>query len=218
MFIYLDESGDLGFDFSKKKTTRKFVMTLLVCYTDEARKDISRAVKRTLKNKLNSKKTKTRAINELKGTDTTQQVKEYFFKNIKSKEWAIYALVLNKRRVTADLRTKSAKKKLYNFLSRLILERLPLSRTSGNVELVVDRCKSIEEIWDFNNYIVNQLQARLPLKTSFDISHLTSLERPELQAVDLFCWGVFRKYELRDDQWYVVFSKKLRYETEYLRG
>ena len=31
MFIFLDESGDLGFDFDKAKTSRYFVITLLVC-------------------------------------------------------------------------------------------------------------------------------------------------------------------------------------------
>jgi len=31
VIIYLDESGDLGFDFSKAKTTSTFIITLLVC-------------------------------------------------------------------------------------------------------------------------------------------------------------------------------------------
>jgi hypothetical protein len=30
MYIFLDESGDLGFDFTKRKTSKFFVMTLLV--------------------------------------------------------------------------------------------------------------------------------------------------------------------------------------------
>ncbi|MCP4482785.1 MAG: DUF3800 domain-containing protein [bacterium] len=29
MYIYLDESGDLGFDFSKEKTSKYFIITLL---------------------------------------------------------------------------------------------------------------------------------------------------------------------------------------------
>jgi len=31
MFIFLDESGDLGFDFENKSPSQKFVITLLVC-------------------------------------------------------------------------------------------------------------------------------------------------------------------------------------------
>ncbi len=40
MFIYLDESGELGFDITKGKTTKKVVITLLVCKSDAARIDI----------------------------------------------------------------------------------------------------------------------------------------------------------------------------------
>jgi hypothetical protein len=51
MYIYLDESGDLGFDFSKTKTTKKFVITLLVCDTPMAPAIFKKAVHRTLRNK-----------------------------------------------------------------------------------------------------------------------------------------------------------------------
>ena len=36
MIIFLDESGDLGFDFCKPKTSSKFVITLLVCDNRDA--------------------------------------------------------------------------------------------------------------------------------------------------------------------------------------
>lgn len=52
MIIFLDESGDLGFDFSRKKTTKKFIITLLVCNSDSVRKEFTKAVRRTLKNKF----------------------------------------------------------------------------------------------------------------------------------------------------------------------
>lgn len=218
LFIYLDESGDLGFDFGKKKTTRKFVITILVCHNQKARKAIRNAVRRTLKNKLNTRKSNSRVVSELKGTRTGLRVKEYFFKAIKNHEWGIYTLVLNKGRVEPHLRTPLGKKKLYNFLSRFILEKLRLGRTVSNVDLTVDRCKNTEEVWDFNRYLVNHLEASLPLTASLNISHQTSQETPELQAVDLFCWGIFRKYEFGDPEWYRVFRAKIRYETEYLRG
>ena len=49
LYIYLDESGDLGFDFSKSGTTRKFVVTLLCCESLTARRDMEKAIRRTLK-------------------------------------------------------------------------------------------------------------------------------------------------------------------------
>jgi len=38
-----------------------------------------------------------------------------------------------------------------------------------------------------------------------------------LQAVDLFCWGIFRKYEMGDSEWYDVYQDALVFETEYLK-
>jgi hypothetical protein len=216
MFIYLDESGDLGFDYNKKKTTNKFVVTLLVCKSANARKAFEKAVRRTLKNRLNRGK-KERIITELKGTKTTLPVKQYFFRHIDNNEWGIYTLALNKRRVNANLRTKPGKEKLYNYLSNFLLQKLPLTDIAGNVELVVDRRKTKAEIKDFNQYLGNQLRDLLPPNSPLIIRHLNSAEASELQAVDLFCWGVFRKYEQGDASWYNIFQAKIKFETEYLR-
>jgi len=40
-------------------------------------------------------------------------------------------------------------------------------------------------------------------------------ESKALQAVDLFAWGIHRKYELRDLEWYDMFQEKLAYEMIY---
>ena len=117
----------------------------------------------------------------------------------------------------SHLRTKSGKKKLYNFLARFLVEKLPLSAARRNVEMVVDRSKNKKEIKDFNQYLFNQMEALLPLNTTFYVSHLRSQESAGLQAADLFCWGVFRKYERGDEEWYDMFKDKVAYETEYLR-
>lgn len=200
MYIYLDESGDLGFDFSRVKTTAKFVVTLLCCHSPHARKDIEKAVRRTLKH-LNKPRGKTRTIEELKGTSTNLETKCYFFRQIRRDDWKIYTIVLNKAKVDETLRTKRSRPRLYNYLARLILEKLPLESTDSNVHLIVDRSKNRAEIRDFNQYLKSQIEARLPLNTGFFIEHLTSHESKGLQAVDLFCWGVYRKYSVRDYDW-----------------
>jgi len=215
MFIFLDESGDLGFDFSKPKTTKKFVITLLVCDTNNAQKDFRKAVTRTLK-RINARRSKSRKVVELKGVKTALHYKEYFFQHLRRKDWRIYCLALNKVRVDSPLRTKAGKKKLYNFLALHLLKQLPLVEVRSNVELVVDRSKSKEEIKDFNQYMANYIQGGLPLNTGFETIHLRSTESTGLQAVDLFCWGVFRKYESGDERWYGLYRHKIEFETEYL--
>ena len=52
--IFLDESGDLGFDFTKKRTTKYFVVTLL--FVDEKRpiEKVVRDIHRGLRKKYRS--------------------------------------------------------------------------------------------------------------------------------------------------------------------
>lgn len=217
MIIYLDESGDLGFDFSKRKTSKKFVITLLVCADAAAAAMFRIAVRRALKNKLKRKnKRKSRLIAELKGTKTSLEVKKYFYRSVTAGGWKIYTVILNKQRVNEDLRRPGTKKKLYNFLARFILEKIDLKHAGPAVTLVTDRCKDQEEIRDFNQYVANQLEALLPLNIPLNIYHEQSHNNAGLQAVDLFCWGIFRKYEIRDTEWYDVYRSALTFETEYL--
>lgn len=216
MIVYLDESGDLGFDFARSKTSSKFVITLLVCNSADSAGGFRKAVRRTLKNKLNNKKNKSRIVQELKGTGTSLAIKRYFYRQAPDNGWRIYTVALNKVRVEEPLRSKQGKKKLYNFLARFIIEHVDLSGAAPAVTLITDRCKNKEEVEDFNGYIANQLEALLPLNIPLNIYHENSQDNPGLQAVDLFCWGVYRKYEMQDLEWYEVYREKISFETEYL--
>ena len=217
MIIFLDESGDLGFDFNKPKTSKKFVITLWVCDDKEVTDGFKKAVRRTMKNKVNFKKTGSRVVQELKGTGTSLKVKEYFYRYLPVKGWRVCSVILNKPRVFENLRTKHGKKKLYNFLARFILEKVDLSNAGPTVNLVIDRCKDTEEIRDFNNYVANLLEGLLPLNVPLYITHESSHQNAGLQAVDLFCWGLFRKYEFKDSEWYKIFKNAIAVEDEYLR-
>ena len=216
MFIYLDESGDLGFDFSKPKTSRYFVITLLVCNTKQAQDGFATAVKRTLKNKLNHKKVNKRVVTELKGSKTTLAIKQYFVKNLPNEGWAIYSVTLNKARVDEGLRSRLGKKKLYNFLAHFILEKVCFPQNVPMVSLIVDRCKNKAEIKDFNRYLENQLEALLPLNARLAIDHLSSEENAGLQSVDMFCWGIARKDDLNETDWFNCYSDKVKFTTIYL--
>jgi len=216
LFIYLDESGDLGFDFTKAKTSQYFVITILVCHHKQVVDGIATAVKRTLKNKLNHKKQNQRVVNELKGAETSLTIKQYFARHLPDDGWDIYSVTLNKSRVEPHLQTKEGKKRLYNFLARFILEKIHFANDLPWVNLIVDRCKNNEKIKDFNNYVENQLDALLPLNCMLTIDHLASHENAGLQAVDLFCWGIARKDAHKDTNWFASYCDKVRFDTIYL--
>lgn len=75
MHIYLDESGDLGFEFNDKNPSSYFVITLLVCDNHESAKAVKKSIEKTSKNKINAKSQK---LYELKGTCSNLNIKTYF--------------------------------------------------------------------------------------------------------------------------------------------
>ncbi len=170
----------------------------------------------TLKNKLNHKKQNKRIVEELHATNLSYPNKRYFYRQIRNNDWNIYAVVLNKGRVYDHLTSKSGRKKLYNYLANFLLDKVDLSMASPAVTLIVDRCKNKEEIADFNQYLGNQLEAKLPLNIPLNIYHEDSRANAGLQTVDLFCWGIYRKYEHGDQEWYLHYRARISYETEYL--
>lgn len=214
MYIYLDESGDLGFDFTKQGTSRFFVITLLVIHSNEVNKKILKMVERTIKEKINRNKKGKNIVLEFKGSNTDIGVKKYFYRHIKDDHFEIFTLILNKARVAQYLREK--KEKLYNYVSRLLLEKCYFHKAEDRVILTVDKRKNKEDIKDFNSYLFNELRALIPLKIPFEQYHEASYAHKGLQAVDVFCWGIYRKYERGDSEWYNYFVTKINKEIVYL--
>lgn len=217
MFIYLDESGDLGFDWNKANTSRFFTITLLVCKSATTTKAFKTAIKRTLRNKVNKPNKRNRLVMELKGTDTSLSVKTYFFRHAPKEGWELYSLTLNKKRAYQHLTTTKGKQKTYNFLTRhLIVQLIPLLSQASHVNLILDCCKNASEIKDFDQYIKGHLESILPLQVPLYISHENSQENPCLQVADLFCWGIARNWNSSEDHWFREFSKMVRYNEKYL--
>jgi len=208
-WLYLDESGDLGFDFITKKPSNFFTIAILLVEGHENNRALSNATQTTIRRKLSK-----RPHAELKGSHTDLAVKRYWFQRVQPIPFQVYALTLNKRRVYPELQGR--KDRLYNYVARQVMDRLPIEQAQTRVQLVADRCKSKKEIADFNGYLFTQLQGRLNPKVPLDFSHLASHASSGLQAVDLFAWGIFRKYEKGDREWLDVFGEKVKCEERYL--
>ncbi len=214
MFIFLDESGDLGFDFTKKSPTNIFAITLLTCKNETTVKDFQKAVNRTLKNKINHKANKKSIKNELKGSETTIASKEYFLRQVLANpNWDIYCILLNKQKLMQKLNQPPVHKNIYNNLARQVLEKVDFNHSLlKKVNLIVDRSKNSKEIIEFNRYVADHLAGLLGANTKLIIDHQTSTENAGVQSVDLFSWGVFKKYETQDTKWYSLFKSRIKIE------
>jgi hypothetical protein len=217
--IYLDESGDLGFDFNYRNPSKYFVITLLICLDQNIIDIFKSAVRRTLKNKINHNQFRQyepkKPLNELKASQIFHHVKEYFYKHVHDNNcWQLYSIILNKADLIRKMPQELQEKNLYNFLARRILEKVKFSENLSKVELIVDKSKTDREIIIFNDYLSNHLASYLPLQTRLVIDHIHSFKNTGLQAVDLFSWGIFRKYEHNDLRWYSTYCHRIVAEEQ----
>ncbi len=214
LYLYLDESGDLGFDFVNKKPSKYFTIAILAVRGYKENRTLLKAVGKTLKRKLNPKSKRKRLVSELKATKTTLEIKKYFYQQVKSINFGIYSITLNKRRVYETLIQN--KSRVYNFVARSVLDQIPFDDENTRVELIIDKSKSKPEILDFNSYIRRQLEARIEPNVPLDIYHWNAESSGGLQAADMFCRGIFERYERKKYDWLNVFQSKVRYDSLYL--
>ncbi len=212
LYLYLDESGDLGFDFVNKKPSAFFTICVLALKGRDDDRALTNAVRAVIGRKLRRQAKKTCA--ELKGSDTTLAIKKFFYSKICRIGFKLYAVTLNKRKVYESL--SRDKERIYNYISRLTLEHVEFRDAAIRVIITVDKSKTRREILGFNEYIINQIKAFIDPAIPLDIYHALSQERPGLQAVDMFAWGISRKYENGDCAWYDVFKAHVKVDRLYL--
>ncbi|PKM98968.1 MAG: hypothetical protein CVU79_00170 [Elusimicrobia bacterium HGW-Elusimicrobia-3] len=206
LYLYLDESGDLGFDFVNKKPSAYFTICVLAIHGVENNLALTKAVKSIIRRKL--LKARNATLPELKGARTTLEVKTSLYRKVEGIPFALYATTLNKR--GAYDRLSEDKERIYNYIARLTLEQVGFENSGVRVIITVDRSKSRLEIERFNSYIVTQLKAILNPRVPLEIYHIPSEQSAPLQAADIFAWGISRKYERGDTEWYEVFKPKVR--------
>lgn len=211
LYLYLDESGDLGFDFVNKKPSEYFTICVLAIHGAENNHAFTKAVKNVIRRKL--RKARSGQVLELKGARTTLDAKKLLYRKVEEIPFALYATTLNKR--GAYTRLSEDKERIYNYLARLTLEKVDFENTGVRVIITVDRSKSRVEIERFNSYIIAQLKGILNPRVPLEIYHIPSEQSAPLQATDLFAWGISRKHERGDAAWFEVFKPKLRLDSEF---
>ena len=202
-FIFLDESGDLGFNFKKKKTSKIFVIT---CLFIENKKPIEKIVKKTHSELQKKYKRRFGALHAVKEKPITRQ---RLLKRLTEKDCAIMTIYLNKRRVYTKLQEE--KQILYNYVANILLDRIyskkiiSIDKKVGLIASKRETNKFLNE--NFKNYINKQVENRHRIKMEILIK--SPHEEKSLQAADFVSWAIFRKYEYGDDSYYNIIKKHI---------
>lgn len=199
-YIFLDESGDLGF---KKTSSKWFLFTIAILSNQKALEKITKKIWRNLRKKH-------KKLGELHAYHADNVTRKRFLENIKDiKDLKILTTILNKQKVYIDLQNQ--KNYLYNYTANILLERLHLSgvlESNESIHLYVDSRdtkKALRE--NFINYLSESMKKRR--NCNFEIKLHASHENKSLQAVDFISWAIFRKYERGDYEFYEIIKDKI---------
>ena len=200
-FIFMDESGDLGFDFNKNGTTKNFVITLVFA---KDKRPIEKCVKKAHAGLSKNLKKKGRILHAYHEKPVTRI---RLLRCLAVKDASIVTIVLNKNKVYTKLQEEKAV--LYNYVTNILLDRIftrKLIPTVGKIELIAERRETNKFLnVNFTDYLQRQVTNNHGINLSVEIK--TPFEEKSLQAVDFASWAIFRKYEIGDDYYYNMIKR-----------
>ncbi len=210
-FIFLDESGDLGFDFKKRKTSKYFLIT---CLFTEKKEPIEKIVKKTHGELRKKYKKKGGVLHAVKEQPVTRQ---RLLKRLSKEGSNITTIYLDKKKVFTHL--KSEKATLYNYVANILLDRIytrKLISTKNDIFLVAAKRETNKFLNEnFKSYLNRQIKNRHQLELAVLIKEPS--QEKALQAVDFASWSIFRKYEHGDESYYNIIENNIIEENPLFR-
>ncbi len=207
MYLLMDESGCLGFDFNKKKTSKYFVVTCLFTSSKRPFEKIVKKVHSGLRQQLRKHPGVLHCNKEKPAT------RKYLFKLLKEKDCSIMAIYLNKRKVYTRLQDE--KHVLYNYVTNILLDRIFSKSFTSEIKNVIfiaskrETNKFLNE--NFSSYLNHKVVNAHNVK--FTVAIKTPAEEKSLQVVDFVSWAIFRKYEFNDESYYDLIKEKIMEEN-----
>lgn len=200
MYIYFDESGDLG----SNTQDNYFVLAGIATHNP---KKLAKAVVQ-LRGTLKAKSQKQEK--ELKYSKASDIIKRRVLESIaRIDDLVIHAIVVDKRTVFPKLRDK--KEVYFNWIVRLLTDKL-LVRNSENKEEVfffIDKRSYGQARIEFDRYITdNNFFAKLGLSFKISIFHVDSTEEKCIQLADFVAGAIHQKYSRNRPEFFQIIQKK----------
>ena len=183
MYVYLDESGDLGFG---QEGSRYFTIAFVVMADPIPFRRCVKEVKIKYHIPRNV---------ELKGNTTRENIKTDLLNRLAKLDIEIHAITVRKKNVDAKLCRDT--NIFYNYVVGLsLVERILQEPQNSTVQINVDRrVVSITSGFKFNDYLRYKIwYERERRDINLEISHLDSHQTYAIQGIDIICNSIFRKY------------------------
>ena len=207
MYIYLDESGDLGF----RQGGSKYFTIAFVAVKDSIR--FIRCVK-----EVKIKYGIPRSV-ELKGNTTREVIKEDLLSRFQKLDIEVHAITVRKKNVDPKLRKDT--NILYNYVVGLLLVERILAEPAGTRVCVnVDRrVISITSGFKFNEYLRYKTWYEGQRQDiNLEINHRDSHKNYAIQGIDIICNSIFRKYNSNNYKLFNIIQGKVKSDRRLFFG
>ncbi len=207
MYIYLDESGDLGFG---QGGTKYFTIAFVAM---ENPVPFRRCVK-----KVKVKYHIPREV-ELKGYTTRELIKKDLLNRFAELDIEAHAITVRKKNVEPKLRKDT--NILYNYMVGLsLVERILEEAANARVLVNIDRrIISITSGFKFNEYLRYKIwYERKRPDINLKIKHLDSHEDYAIQGIDIICNSIFRKYNSNNYKLFNIIQGKVKSDRRLFWG
>ncbi len=210
VYIFLDESGDLGFNFKKKKTSRYFIITALLTKNKTQLEKIVKKIFRDLA--PNEIKTRGGTLHAHKESPKTRQKLLGLFHNQTGTNIAV--IYIKKQIAHTNLFKK--KHHLYSQIINELLSRIcekELIPKNEILHIYASRRETNRSLnTHFSSYLKKELETHY--KISAEICVLSPSAEKGLQVADMISWSIFRKYEHGDITYYETIAKEIIEENQ----
>ena len=208
-YIYMDESGDLGFDITKWRTSKFFVITFLITKDEKTPNIIMKKSFNWMKHKkIKIKWWVFHAFSHLEST--IQKVLNIAIEY----DISIMTLVLDKRKVYSY--TNSEKHVLYNIIVNKLLDAvINKNLVSDKDEIIHFIASRRETSKTLNEQFVNYLKNKHKDQPNIIFEIKTPHQSKGLQLVDTISFSIYKKYENSNSNFYEIFEKKIKIEDGF---
>jgi hypothetical protein len=197
--IYLDESGDLSFNFTKERASKYFIITILI---SENKIVLDRLIKKINLEVVRMSKTKS-APNMLHASKQSDKIRRKLLNELTLKDIQIDYICIDKTK-SLKYSTEDTHKLYLDFSISLIESVLNKSIFDSGIYLTASKRETNK---DLNQKFINGIEVYFDKKVTIELK--TPQNEKGLQVVDFCSWGIFRKYEYGDDSFYEIIKEKL---------
>ncbi len=200
--LYLDESGDLGFDFSKNQTSKYFIITVIAVKNTNI---VDKIVKKVFKSFTDKQKKKRNGSLHCHYED--EQTRKKLLSLIECSEIQIFCVFLDKEK--SAIGKEMEKHCLYNYITTVIIDRFLTSQTIDNQESVFLSASKWESNKHFNKTFLEEV-AKNVTNDKFSMQIKPAQDEKGLQIADFVSWAIFRNLEYKDSSYMDIFKSKIK--------